>query len=56
MPESRNNIVTNEQVTYIRWERRTVPILKNMKLSGYSKEACEIKFTPQFVNKHWDKL
>jgi len=41
---------------YIRWERRYLPVLANMKKSGYPKDVCEIRFTPQFVNKHWDKI
>lgn len=45
-----------KEVAYMRWERRMLPVLQNMKKAKYSKEVCEIKFTPQFVNKYWDKL
>lgn len=46
----------NDQVIYIRWGRKMLPILKNMKLAGNSRGVCEVKFTPQFVKKHWDSI
>lgn len=40
----------------IRYTRYNIPILKNMRLSGYTKEQCLVKFDTDFVNSNWDNL
>jgi hypothetical protein len=42
--------------SYLLLEKRNLTILKNLKLTGQTKEQCLITFGSEFVEKNWDKF